>query len=257
MSLLIYFVNLLNSFSIFNDLAATQTQSRRKCAFSLQIFYSTRPPPCRIETLRWESIQVSLFGRFQFSKRIRELFVTVENQSEWRKCSSCKKPIALGTRYYVCSVSTCNGQRTGYVFCSVHCFERHLPGARHKDAGAVEMTAPKSQQYNSESNSDTSSIQTEKTELRTPSRVFVNPSTNSSTANTITKKSAASIPREVLVIASRLKEYIQARSEYNTSASVMDVLSDHLRVICDRGIDNARADGRKTVMDRDFEFLKK
>lgn len=43
----------------------------------------------------------------------------------------------------------------------------------------------------------------------------------------------------------------------NTSGGVMDVLSDYVRVLCDRAIDNARADGRKTVMDRDFEFLKK
>lgn len=71
-----------------------------------------------------------------------------------------------------------------------------------------------------------------------------------------TATAAAATPREVLVIASRLKDYIQARSEFNTSQSVMDVLSDHLRVVCDRAIENARADGRKTVMDRDFAFLK-
>jgi len=66
------------------------------------------------------------------------------------------------------------------------------------------------------------------------------------------------IPREVLIVASRLKEYIDARSGgYNTSASVMDVLSDYVRILCDRAIDQARADGRRTVMDRDFEFLKK
>lgn len=64
------------------------------------------------------------------------------------------------------------------------------------------------------------------------------------------------MPQEVLVIASRLKEYIQARSDYNTSASVMDVLSAHLRILCDRAIDQARSEGRRTVMDRDFEFLK-
>lgn len=43
----------------------------------------------------------------------------------------------------------------------------------------------------------------------------------------------------------------------NTSGQVMDVLSDHLRVICDRAIENARAEGRKTVLDRDFAFLKR
>lgn len=64
-------------------------------------------------------------------------------------------------------------------------------------------------------------------------------------------------PQEVLIIASRLKDYIQAKADYNTSSSVMDVLSDYVRILCDRGIDNARAEGRRTVMDRDFEFLKK
>ena len=70
-------------------------------------------------------------------------------------------------------------------------------------------------------------------------------------------KSVDSEGSEVLVIASRLKDYIQMRSEFNTSGNVMDVLSRHLRAVCDRAIDNARAAGRKTVMDRDFDFLKK
>jgi histone H3/H4 len=50
---------------------------------------------------------------------------------------------------------------------------------------------------------------------------------------------------------------VQARADMNTSASVIDVLSNYVRILCDRGADNARADGRKTLMDRDFEFLKK
>lgn len=160
----------------------------------------------------------------------------------WRKCSSCKKPIAFNSIYYVCSVSTCNNLRTGYVFCSVHCFERHLPGARHKDAAAVEKTAPSAQAAANESQEA----------ARAPARVFA----TSSPAGGKPQTSSAATPREVLVIASRLKDYIHARSEFNTSASVMDALSDHLRIICDRAIDNARAEGRKTVMDRDFAFLK-
>lgn len=163
----------------------------------------------------------------------------MENTSEafWRKCSSCKKPIAFNSIYYVCSVSTCNSQRTGYVFCSVHCFERHLPGARHKDAGAIEKNSPGA------------STSTSTAPERAPARVFA-------TQPATVARPAPNSPREVLVIASRLKDYIQARSEFNTSASVMDVLSDHLRAICDRAIENARAEGRKTVMDRDFAFLK-
>lgn len=165
--------------------------------------------------------------------------MTSTDVSSWRKCSSCKKPIGFGVKYFVCSVSTCNNERTGYVFCSVACFETHLPGARHRDAGAVEKVSPK--QGASEP------------EQRAPARIMIKPTTTTTSSASV--KSTA--PQEVLVIASRLKDYIQARSEFNTSASVMDVLSDHLRILCDRAIDNARADGRKTVMDRDFDFLKK
>lgn len=143
--------------------------------------------------------------------------------SEWRKCSSCKKPIPHGGKHYVCSVSTCNGSRTGYVFCSVPCFDVHLPIARHKDAAAIEAKAP----------------------LREPARTIIK------------SLEKAQTPREILIIASRLKEYIDARSQMNTSAQVMDVLSDYVRILCDRAIENAREEGRKTVLDRDFNFLKK
>lgn len=162
----------------------------------------------------------------------------------WRPCSSCKKPITFGSTYYICSVSTCNGQRTGYVFCSVACFERHLPVARHKDAGAIEKKAPMTA-----ASADKPPVAASTS--ATPNRVYA------STASKPTSSSTSQIPRDVLVIASRLKDYIHARSEYNTSGSVMDVLSDHLRILCDRAIDNARSEGRKTVMDRDFDFLKK
>lgn len=148
----------------------------------------------------------------------------------WKKCSSCKKPIGFLSKYYVCSVSTCNSPRTGYVFCSVPCFEVHLPGARHKDAAAIEMKSPA------------------EGATREPARKII------STASVTT--SNASTSKEVLIIVSRMKEYIQARSDMNTSGGVADVLSDHVRILCDRAIENARADGRKTVMDRDFAFLK-
>ena len=164
----------------------------------------------------------------------------------WRKCSSCKKPIALKSKYYVCSVSTCNGLRTGYVFCSVDCFERHLPGARHKQAGAIEKFSPAV----SESQD---SVSPAELETRAPARIIV----KSQSSGPVTNTSRPSLPREVLIIASRLKEYITARSDYNTSAGVMDVLSDYVRILCDRAVDNARAEGRKTVLDRDFDFLKK
>lgn len=148
----------------------------------------------------------------------------------WKKCSTCKKSIDYGAKYFTCSVSTCNGQRTGYIFCGIGCFESHLPGARHRDAGAIEQRSPS----------------------RTPQRTIVR--TNAVGAPVGAAQAPTQLPKEVLVIASRLKEYILAKSDFNTSASVMDLLSEHLRMLCDRAIDEARTDGRKTVMDRDFKF---
>jgi histone H3/H4 len=58
---------------------------------------------------------------------------------------------------------------------------------------------------------------------------------------------------EVLVVASKVKNYIKAKGDMKTSASVLEVLSDRLRSMCDQAVETARSDGRKTVLDRDFQ----
>ena len=58
--------------------------------------------------------------------------------------------------------------------------------------------------------------------------------------------------QEVLVVVSKLKNYIRAKSDMNTSGGVAAALSDRVRQLCDQAIENARKDGRKTVMERDF-----
>lgn len=154
----------------------------------------------------------------------------VPAQDHWRKCSSCKNPIGFKQKYYVCSVSTCNGQRTGYVFCKLECWENHLPGARHRDAAAISMESPAGPMAS------------------TPGvRRIV--TSGSPTANS----TKPSIPRDILIVASKLKDYIRARSDMNTSAEVMEILSDFVRYKCDEAIDKARQEGRKTVLDRDFK----
>jgi hypothetical protein len=60
------------------------------------------------------------------------------------------------------------------------------------------------------------------------------------------------IPRDVLVVASKLKSYVRLRSGMNTSDTVLEVLSDRLRTLCDQAIRRAAEAGRKTVLDRDF-----
>ena len=146
----------------------------------------------------------------------------------WRVCSSCKKEIALGATYWACSVSTCNRPRTALYFCSVGCWDAHLPEARHREAWAEEKRAPLSPEPD-----------------ETPRRVVVAPAPTA----------AASPPsEEVLVVVSKLKAYIRARGGMNTSDGVVDVLSDHLRRLCDLAIESATREGRKTVLDRDFHF---
>ena len=58
--------------------------------------------------------------------------------------------------------------------------------------------------------------------------------------------------KETLVVVSKLKNYIKNAAGFNTSAAVADVISDQIRDLCNRAIENAKKDGRKTVMDRDF-----
>jgi histone H3/H4 len=57
---------------------------------------------------------------------------------------------------------------------------------------------------------------------------------------------------EVLVVVSKLKNYIRSTAGMNTAGNVAPVLSDIVRRLCDQAIENAKADGRKTVKDRDF-----
>ncbi len=56
---------------------------------------------------------------------------------------------------------------------------------------------------------------------------------------------------EVLVVASKVKSYIKDKSQMNTSGSVPEELSKRVVALLDKAIENAKADGRKTVMDRD------
>lgn len=58
---------------------------------------------------------------------------------------------------------------------------------------------------------------------------------------------------EVLVVVSKLKNYIRGKSGFNTSSSVAEVLSEKVKQLCDAAMERAKSEGRKTVMDRDFQ----
>lgn len=163
----------------------------------------------------------------------------------WRKCSACKKNLAYEAKYYECSVSTCSRKRTGYVFCSVSCWDTHVPGAGHRDAGAIEKKSPTYQQWLSEDSAEASSV--------SPKRILI---ANPSQSNSTIKTSTSSMENEVLIVVSKVKQYIKDCADMNTAGDVNEVLSEMIRRSCDQAMQSARADGRKTVMARDFKNLK-
>lgn len=173
--------------------------------------------------------------------------------TEWRKCSSCKKPIGFNQKFYECSVSTCTGARTGYVFCTLSCWEVHLPGANHRNAGAIEKKSPTLQQYQAQQTQNQSATTSGAAVTGTPQRrIIVNspPTTNGQATATNNK---SSMSNEVLVVVSKMKQYIRDISDMNTSEDVNYILSEMIRNECEKAIANARTDGRKTVMARDFK----
>jgi hypothetical protein len=164
----------------------------------------------------------------------------------FRVCSTCRKPIAFAARYYRCSVSTCNRARVALYFCSVPCWDAHVPEARHRDAWAEETRTPTREAWEAEQRAQTEQAAAESTMEEKPAR-----------ERKIVSPANSDLPREMLIVVSKLKGYIRNRSSFNTSDAVMELLSDHLRRLCDLAIDNASVDNRKTVLDRDFKPLLK
>lgn len=146
----------------------------------------------------------------------------------WRKCGVCKKDISLGGVYQKCSISSCRKS----VFCSVDCWAVHDSVMGHKSAFAEEERAPRQK------------------EGERPKRRIVT-SSSSSARN----QSQSDLPMDILIVVSKLKAYVKAKSGMNTSADVSDELSKIVRVLVNEACDKARADGRKTLMGKDFSDI--
>jgi len=170
----------------------------------------------------------------------------VSDAEQFRLCTTCKKPIAFGADYLQCSVSTCNRNKLAQFFCTLQCWDAHLPEARHRDAWAEPMKAPTREAFLREQQEE------EQREQRASARES-NMSEEADKRRRIVGAPAEDLPKDVLVVVSKLKAYVKARSDMNTSDSVTDVLSNQIRKLCDAAIEVAQADGRKTVLDRDFK----
>lgn len=149
-------------------------------------------------------------------------------ETYWRKCGSCKKDIGFNQVYQVCSV--CGGK---YAFCSVDCWDQHVPVMNHKNAWAEESRSP--------AQAAGTPAATSNQPVR---RIVSSPSTTST--------ETSSMDAEILIVASKLKQYVKDKYDLSTSANVMDALSREVRKLTDRAAEKAKAEGRKTLMDRDF-----
>ena len=66
---------------------------------------------------------------------------------QFKVCSTCRRPIPFGGNYYQCSVSTCQRGKTSLFFCSVECWDAHLPMMRHREAWAEAVRAPTREEW--------------------------------------------------------------------------------------------------------------
>ncbi|HET7504482.1 MAG TPA: hypothetical protein VFK02_25850 [Kofleriaceae bacterium] len=220
----------------------------------------------------------------------------------WLLCSACRSDIPFASKYYQCSVSTCNRARMRLVFCSVSCWDSHVATLRHRDAWAEDKIAPTQAAWEREQASDPEPARGSPPAAPAPQRPAPSPprpspphsgssahfapstSTAHPAAPAVARPAAPAPPvpaapvrrvvgdpppaqaapsagagqhlndvvdRDMLIVVSKMKKYIKDRSGMNCSDAVAEVLSDHIRVLCDDSIRAAGRDERKTVLDRD------
>ena len=169
----------------------------------------------------------------------------------WKNCGSCKKPILYGQKYWVCSVSSCNRARYKLVFCKLGCWDAHVPLMNHRNAWAEERRAPAGPEPSAASSLPR--IGGAPSTRPLPRRPAPKPAAPASaTRRRVIRPNDSTEEKEILIVASRLKKYIKDRSDMNTSADALEALSDIVRRECRLAIQEAKADGRKTVKGRDF-----
>jgi len=196
----------------------------------------------------------------------------------WMRCTECRTDIPYGAVYWECSVSTCNRSRMPLYFCSVACWDSHLSTVRHRDAYAVEVRAPTREHWQQQQ-AEAAAAPPPRAMPATPDRVNAGgggaspaprpmPQSSGPVAVTTRKvvgdaspSSAAAVEgnvtlsdvtdKDVLIVVSKMKKYIKDRSGMNCSDSVADMISEHVRAVCDEAIRSAAKNERKTVLDRD------
>ena len=140
------------------------------------------------------------------------------------------------------------------MFCTVSCWDSHVAQERHRDAWAVEAKAPSKDAWDKELADDPGHVHAQPARpapAPAPRRVVGDASPVSAAVVEGNVKLADVVDKDVLIVVSKMKKYIKDRSGMNCSDAVADLLSEHVRAICDDSIRAAARDERKTVLDRD------
>src|SRR5258706_10173905 len=112
----------------------------------------------------------------------------VTDPAMWKRGSTCKKAIGFRVGYFACSVSTCNRKGTDFAFCSVGCWDAHVPLLRHRDSWADEKTSPTAEEWAREQRPEPA-----------PRRIVVSSPPNARPGAAAPAAGGGRPPREVLV----------------------------------------------------------
>jgi hypothetical protein len=138
------------------------------------------------------------------------------------------------------------------VFCTVSCWDSHVAVLRHRDAWAVEARAPSKEAWAKELAEQGVEAKPAPAPAAAPApRRVVGDSSPATAAAVEGVKLSEVVEKDILIVMSKLKKYIKDRAGMNCSDAVAELLSDHVRVLCDDAIRSAARDERKTVLDRD------
>src|SRR5688572_23281801 len=140
----------------------------------------------------------------------------------WKRCSTCKRGIGFGAAHWTCSVSTCNRKGNAFVFCSVSCWNAHVPTMRHRESWAEEQRSPTREAWAGERERSSASLTgSSSTHQDEPRRTEAAPAPTSAASKSDAEPPSSSeplardFPREILIVASKLKSYVRARSGMN------------------------------------------
>ncbi len=145
----------------------------------------------------------------------------------------------------------------GYVFCTVSCWDSHVADARHRDAWAVEARAPSKDAWQRElAASPPEPAPAPRPAAAAPivRRVIADAPSAPLAASSGAPSNVALndiVDRDILIVVSKMKKYIKDRSGMNCGDAVAEVISDHVRALCDESIRAAARDERRTVLERD------